>query len=109
MRGNFINNDQYLMIKDPCEFLDMAYMSINQILDLLFEAFKRDSQLAALLIKTTKLMDSIFLLIKNTLDQHRIDKSNNIENRKLKLKNRGLLTVFIDKIVKIIHVAMMHP
>jgi hypothetical protein len=54
-------------------------------------------------------MDSIFLLIKNTLDQHRIDKTNNIEERKLKLKNRGLINVFIDKIVKIMHVAMMHP
>ena len=60
MKGNFINNNRYLMITDPCESLDMAYMTINQILDLLFEAFKRDSQLAALLIKTTKLMDSIF-------------------------------------------------
>ncbi len=42
MRGNFANNDKYLMVTDPCEYLDMAYMSINQILDLLFEAFKRD-------------------------------------------------------------------
>lgn len=43
MRGNFENENQYLMITDPCEYLDMAYMTINQILDLLFEAFKRDS------------------------------------------------------------------
>jgi hypothetical protein len=42
MRGNFISNDHLLMIADPCEYLDMAYMSINQILDLLFEGFKRD-------------------------------------------------------------------
>ena len=42
MRGNFANTDPYLMVTDPCEYLDMAYMSINQILDLLFEAFKRD-------------------------------------------------------------------
>jgi hypothetical protein len=54
-------------------------------------------------------MDSVFLLIKNTLDQHRMDKMSNIEHKKLKLKNKGLINVFIDKIVKIIHVAMMHP
>ena len=41
---------------DPCENLDLVYMSLNSILDFLFEAFKRDSQLAALLVKTTKLM-----------------------------------------------------
>jgi hypothetical protein len=25
------------------------------------------------------------------------------------LKNKGLLTVFIDKVVKILHIAMLHP
>jgi hypothetical protein len=48
-------------------------MSINSILDFLFEAFKRDSQLAALLVKTTKLMQSVFFLIKHTLDNYRRD------------------------------------
>ena len=48
---------------DPCENLDMVYMSLNSILDFLFEAFKRDSQLAALLVKTTKLMQSVFFLL----------------------------------------------
>lgn len=28
---------------DPCDHLDMVYMTLNSILDFLFEAFKRDS------------------------------------------------------------------
>jgi hypothetical protein len=27
----------------------------------------------------------------------------------LSLANRGLMTIFIDKVVKLLHVAMMHP
>ena len=27
----------------------------------------------------------------------------------LKLANRGLMTIFIDKVIKLLHVAMMHP
>jgi hypothetical protein len=27
----------------------------------------------------------------------------------LKLNNKGLLTVFVDKVVKIMHIAMLHP
>jgi hypothetical protein len=50
MRGSI------LRYNDPCVNLDMVYMSLNSILDFLFEAFKRNSQLAALLVKTTKLM-----------------------------------------------------
>jgi len=76
-------------------------MSLNSILDFLFEAFKRDSQLAALLVKTTKLMQSVFFLIQHTLDCYREDQ--------LRISNRGLLTVFIDKVVKVLHVAMLHP
>ena len=56
----------------------MVYMSLNSILDFLFEAFKRDSQLAALLVKTTKLMQSVFFLVQNTLDKYRQDL--NVEN-----------------------------
>ena len=48
-------------------------MSLNSILDFLFEAFKRDSQLAGLLVKTTKLMQSIFQLIVSTLDRYRLE------------------------------------
>ena len=57
--------------QDPCATLDMVFMTINSILDFLFEAFKRDSQLAALLVKTTKLMPSVFFLIQHTLANYR--------------------------------------
>ena len=81
----------------------MVYMSLNSILDFLFEAFKRDSQLAALLVKTTKLMQSVFYLLQFTLDQYRQSEQSLI------LRNKGLLTVFIDKVIKILHIAMLHP
>lgn len=90
-------------------------MALNSILDFLFEAFKRDSQLAALLVKTTKLMQSVFFLVLHTLDNFRKDQaaggSFNRRNSQtaLRLQNRGMLTVFIDKVVKILHVAMLHP
>jgi hypothetical protein len=91
-------------------------MSLNSILDFLFEAFKRDSQLAGLLVKTTKLMQSIFQLIVGTLDRYRLDeKAATVDSAQpvsasaLCLQNKGLLTVFIDKAIKILHVAMLHP
>ena len=97
-----------LNLRDPCQSLDLVYMSLNSILDFLFEAFKRDSQLAALLVKTTKLMQSVFFLIKHTLDNYRVDQ---VDPRAgaLRLQNKGMLTVFIDKVLKVLHVAMLHP
>lgn len=89
--------------RDPCTNLDLVYMSVNSILDFLFEAFKRDSQLAGLLVKTTKLMQSVFFLLSHTLDRFR----NDVQS--LKLSNKGLLTVFVDKVVKVMHVALLHP
>lgn len=73
LKGNVMISDasasaSLIRVADPCEKLDLVYMSLNSILDFLFEAFKRDSQLAALLVKTTRLMDSVFHLIKYTLD-----------------------------------------
>jgi hypothetical protein len=73
LKGKVVVNDvpaalSLIRVADPCEKLDLVYMSLNSILDFLFEAFKRDSQLAALLVKTTRLMDSVFHLIRYTLD-----------------------------------------
>ena len=42
---------------------DLIYMALNSILEFLFEAFKRDSQLAGLLVKTTRLLPSVFSLL----------------------------------------------
>jgi len=35
---------------------DLVYMCMNTVLEFIFQAMKRDSQLANLLVKTTKLM-----------------------------------------------------
>ena len=40
--GNLPPNGLINVVK-PCENLDLIYMSLNSILDFLFEAFKRDS------------------------------------------------------------------
>lgn len=120
LKGQLMLNDalpalSLIHVVEPCKDLDLVYMSLNSILDFLFEAFKRDSQLAALLVKTTRLMDSVFHLVKNTLDQYREDcmaassRQPGRHQPRLRLKNKGLLTVFVDKVVKIMHIAMLHP
>ena len=38
----------------------MVYLALNSIMEFIFEAFKRDQQLANLLVKTTKLMPNLF-------------------------------------------------
>lgn len=106
-----LRDHSLLNFADPCQNLDMVYMTLNSILDFLFSAFKRDAQLAALLVKTTKLMQSVFFLLQHTLDNYRQDQKNSGHSAPslLRLKNKGLLTVFIDKVIKILHVAMLHP
>jgi hypothetical protein len=97
---------------NPIQNMDLVYTSINSTLDFLFEAFKRDSQLAALLVKTTKIMESCFFLITDTLDKYRKDPRCVFcagEGPRLRISNQGLITVFIDKALKILHVAMLHP
>lgn len=55
-------------------------------------------------------MDSVFHLIKETLDKYRQDAhARQTHQGILKLNNKGLLTVFVDKVIKIMHIAMLHP
>jgi hypothetical protein len=77
---------------------DLVYMTLNSICEFLFEAFKRDSQLAGLLVKTTRLLPSLFVLLKLSLD-----------NENQKLSNRGLMVIFLDKVAKLLHIALLHP
>jgi len=85
-------------------------MTINSICEFIFEAFKRDSQLAALLVKTTKLLPSLFDLLTNTLDNVATFKSPDpTKNSKIPIRNRGLLTIFIDKVTKLLHISLLHP
>ena len=85
-------------------------MTVNSIIEFIFEAFKRDSQLAALLVKTTKLLPSIFSLLSFTLDNVSNFRERSMEtNKNLPIRNKGLLTIFVDKIVKILHICLLHP
>lgn len=96
-----------LNYRNPLETLDLVYMALNAVMDFLFEAMKRDSQLAGLLVKTTKMMQRVLSLIKHTLDCYRRDSTEN--TRTLRIQNKGLLTVFSDKALKILHLALLHP
>lgn len=75
----------------------MVILAANAIIELIFEAFKRDSQLANMLVKTTKLLGNLFDCLKEVID------------KQLSLLNRSLLIIFFDKLVKLLHVALMHP
>jgi hypothetical protein len=97
-RGIIAGIRPHLNVPEPCQMLDNAYMAINRIQEFLFTAFKRDSQLAATLIKTTRILPRIFTLIQETLSA---------EGRPM--QHKELLTVFIDKAVKLLHVALLHP
>jgi len=82
-------------------------MTINSICEFLFESFRRDAQIAALLVKTTKLLPKMFDLIKLTLDNSASFRDP--KQGKIPLLNQGLLTIFIDKVVKLLHICLLHP
>ena len=52
-------------------------LALNSIIEFIFEGFKRDAQLANMLVKTTKLMSHIFDTLKSVIDNF------NAENLKL--------------------------
>ena len=43
---------------------DLVYMCLNSVLEFIFQAMKQDSQLANLLVKTTKLMPALISTLK---------------------------------------------
>ena len=89
---------------------DQVYMTINSLIEFIFEAFKRDSQLAALLVKTTKLLPTVFALLTFTLDNvSNFREASMTTNRNLPIRNKGLLTIFVDKVVKLLHMCLLHP
>lgn len=79
----------------------MVYLALNSTLDFFFEAFKRDSQIAGLLVKTTKLLPMMFDLIQTTVVCFR--------QETLSLKNKSLLIIFFDKVIKMLHISILHP
>ena len=88
-----------LRTEDPCKHQDMVLLAINSVIELVFEAFKRDAQLANMLVKTTKLMNHVFDSLKEIVDGY----------EQCSLLNRSLMIVYFDKLVKLLHVALMHP
>lgn len=82
-------------------------MSINSIYEFLFEALKKDAQLAALLVKTTKLLPKIFETLSYTLDNCASFREK--DQGKIPLRNQGLVTIFIDKVTKLLHICLLHP
>lgn len=90
-----------LRVENPCKFKDVILLALNSILEFIFEGFKRDAQLANMLVKTTKLMNHIFDTLKSVIS--------NYNEQTLALQNRNLLIIYFDKVVKLLHVALMHP
>jgi hypothetical protein len=76
-------------------------MALNSIIEFIFEGFKKDVQIANMLAKTTKLLSHVFDTLKYVIDSY------NAET--LTLLNRNLIIIFFDKVVKLLHVSLMHP
>lgn len=90
-----------LRLEDPCKAKDTILMTLNAVIEFIFEGFKRDAQLANMLVKTTKLMNHVFDTLREIID--------NYNNETLVLQNRNLIVIFFDKVVKLLHLALMHP
>jgi len=55
-----------------------------------------------MLVKTTKLLNHVFDTLKEIIDQYNSEDG-------LRLINRNLIIIYFDKVVKLLHVALMHP
>lgn len=49
---------------------DKILMVLNSVIEIIFEGFKRDAQMANMLVRTTKLMDHVFNTLKQTIDRY---------------------------------------
>lgn len=96
------NRERFLRWEVPtAHYKDPVIMALNAIIEFVFEAFKRDAQLANMLAKTTKLLSHVLDTLKSVIDLYNSDS--------LTLLNRNLLVIFFDKVVKLLHVSLMHP
>ena len=94
--------EKVLRCDDPCRSKDMIVLTLNAIIEFIFEGFKKDAQLANMLVKTTKLLSHIFDTLRSIIDEYNSEKG-------LVLLSKNLLIIFFDKVVKLFHVALMHP
>ena len=63
-----------------------------------------------MLVKTTRLLPAVFDLLKFTLDNVTSYRQDDLRvGAKMPIRNKGLLTIFVDKIVKILHISLLHP
>ncbi len=90
-----------MRVEDPCGHKDVMVMCLNSIIEFIFEGFKRDVQLANMLAKTTKLLSHVFETLKTVINLYNTEQ--------LPILNRNLLIIFFDKVVKLLHVSLMHP
>ena len=60
---------------------------------------KKDSQLANLLVKTTKLMPAVFDVLKMTISNVQTEDKHML----------GLALITLDKCTKLMHLALLHP
>lgn len=59
-----------LLKKDDAINHDKVLMVVNAVVEIIFEGFKRDAQLTNMLVRTTKLMDNVFQILKQTIDKY---------------------------------------
>jgi hypothetical protein len=90
-----------LRLEDTCRHKDVVIMAVNAIIELIFEGCKRDAQIANMLAKTTKLLTHVIDTLKHVVELFNANA--------LALINRNLVVIFFDKLVKLLHVALMHP
>ena len=90
-----------LRLDDPCCHKDVVMMAVNAIIELIFEGCKREAQIANMLTKTTKLLTHVIDTLKHVVELFNANA--------LALINRNLVVTFFDKLVKLLHVALMHP
>ena len=76
---------------------ELIYLSLNTNLDFLFSAMKNDAQLAAMLIKTTPLLPKVFSLMKTIINSGHA------------IKYSGLITIFVERLTKLLHLSLLHP
>lgn len=82
-------------------------MTLNTAIEFVFQAMKKDAQLANLLVKTTKLIPALFAVMRQTLDTQ--TELQGAHTQMSLIHNSGLILIFIDKVVKVLHVALLHP
>jgi hypothetical protein len=95
LKGSLLRPDEEGSIDDK------ILMIVNAVIEIIFEGFKRDAQLANMLVRTTKMMNNVFDILTQIINRY--------NSNELRLQSRNLIVIFFDKVVKLLHLALMHP